>query len=158
MASIGKITDLKINGSSSYSGKGPVTLTWTKPTISGTFSNGQYISIDIDDGDSWGESGTPSIDSGPTSYTFTQSDIDHVKNSGNVATITVIYFGYDSNWNFITGSSNVVTFTYQEFKTLFYATGGKWVECMPYYGAGGKWVQCEPYYGTGGKWVACSGG
>lgn len=75
--------------------------------------------------------------------------------AGNSA--LVIYNGetsssssYSSNYARITS----ITITVQyENATVYYRTGGQWVQCAVYYRINGAWVRVAPYYRTGGAWV-----
>lgn len=157
---VSPITDLKINGSSSYIGPGPVTLSWTPPSYSGYFSEGPYIDLNVDDGDSWGESGEPSPGSiTSSSYTFPESIINHVQNSNNqTATVYLTVYWYDASWNFSSYNSNKVTFNYKKqtkYSVKSYINN-EWKQCLVYYYDGSKWIACIPNYYNGEQWQICS--
>ena len=163
MATINPITDLKINGGDSYTGPGPVTLTWTPPEYSGTFLGGPYISLSVDDGDNWGPDGNPGpTDVSASSYVFPDSIIEHVKNTANqTATIHVSVWGYVENYDLITSTSNDVIYIYSDqeksnYRTIKSYINGQWVNCVIQYYDGQKWISCTPKHYNGTSWQDCS--
>lgn len=155
MAIIGSIEDLRINGSLSYKGPGPVTLTWSPPGYGGTFMSGPYLSLTIDDNDTWGPDGNPGpTDLNTSSYTLPDSSVEHVKQAGGFATIHVSVWGYDENYDFISSESNEVTFTYAETtdsKIKCYING-EWQSCNIKCYQNSNWINCEAKYYDGTTW------
>lgn len=163
MASISftPITDLKINGKTEYTGPGPVVLTWSQLGYSGNFAYGSpSSSLVVDDDTSWGEGSGPDNAGtiGSSSYTFTDSDIEHVKNSGNTAEIYISYNGQDIYGEWLFGSSNKVKFTYAESShhTIRCYLEDSWKDCVVYYYDGSNWLECVPHYYNGSSWEVCS--
>lgn len=67
-----------------------------------------------------------------------------------------LYIGVYTNKNFIWGDDRThtgITLTYQLNNTIYYATAGEWVECVPYYGVNGEWKQVEVSLGLNNEWV-----
>lgn len=163
MATIYNASELKINGGNSYTGPGPITLTWTPFNYSG--SSLSTLTIRIDDGDSWGEAGYPAFsqDIFRTSYTFTSSNIDHVKNSpSGKATISISLSGWDRVTDeYVVYKSNEVIYTYAETEPVTSYTvrcyiNNQWQDCVIYYYNGTSWEECIPYYYDGSTWQTCS--
>lgn len=162
MIYLSDITDLKINGSlEGYVGPGPVTLTWTPPSYSGTFTYGPEISLHVDDGESWGEEGEPSPGNiNSNSYTFPESIIEHVKNSSGTASITLSVWGMFGT-DYFSETSNAVTFTYADTEPVDHHTircylNDEWTDCVIFYYDGSSWIECVPHYYNGSTWEVCS--
>lgn len=67
-----------------------------------------------------------------------------------------LYIGVYTNKNFIWGDDRThtgITLTYQLNNTIYYATAGEWVECVPYYGVNGEWKEVEVSLGLNNEWV-----
>lgn len=67
-----------------------------------------------------------------------------------------LYIGVYTKKNFIWGDDRThtgITLTYQLNNTIYYATAGEWVECVPYYGVNGEWRQVEVSLGLNNEWV-----
>lgn len=58
--------------------------------------------------------------------------------------------GYSANYARVTSITMTVTY---EAATVWYRTGGQWVQCAVYYRLNGVWVQVAPYYRSGGAWI-----
>lgn len=151
------ISDLKINGSNSYTGPGPITLTWTPPSYSGTFTYGPEISLSVEDGGSWGDS-LPSPGSiNSNSYTFPAFVIEHVQENNGTASIYISAWGMAGS-DYISRKSNTVTFTYAEssHRTIRCYLEDSWKDCVVYYYDGSNWLECVPHYYNGSSWEVCS--
>lgn len=160
---IGVINDLAINGTSSYTGTGPATLTWTAPAYNGSFHMGPYISLHVEDGGSWEDvPGPENVTS--VSFALTDEIITHIAQNNKEATIWISVFGYDSDFNMITSESNKVFFIYSEPEPTPESShylikcyiDGKWENCIVYYFDGNNWIECVPYYYNGTAWQTCS--
>ena len=57
---------------------------------------------------------------------------------------------YSANYARVTSITMTVTY---EAATVWYRTGGQWVQCAVYYRLNGVWVQVAPYYRSGGAWI-----
>ena len=67
-----------------------------------------------------------------------------------------LYIGVYTYKRFIWGDDRMHTgikLTYQLNNTIYYATAGEWVECVPYYGVNGEWRQVEVSLGLNNEWV-----
>ena len=67
-----------------------------------------------------------------------------------------LYIGAYIYKNFIWGDDRMHTgikLTYQLNNTIYYATAGEWVECVPYYGVNGEWKEVEVSLGLNNEWV-----
>ena len=67
-----------------------------------------------------------------------------------------LYIGVYTYKNFIWGDDRMHTgikLTYQLNNTIYYATAGEWVECVPYYGVNGEWKEVEVSLGLNNEWV-----
>lgn len=67
-----------------------------------------------------------------------------------------LYIGVYTYKNFIWGDDRTHTgikLTYQLNNTIYYATAGEWVECVPYYGVNGEWKEVEVSFGLNNEWV-----
>lgn len=67
-----------------------------------------------------------------------------------------LYIGVYTNKQFIWGDDRThtgITLTYQLNNSIYYATAGEWVECVPYYGVNGEWKEVEVSLGLNNEWV-----
>lgn len=92
----------------------------------------------------------------PNTFTITAEQLSTNAKKAEYWCDKTLYIGVYTNKNFIWGDDRTrtgITLTYQLNNTIYYATAGEWVECVPYYGVNGEWKEVEVSLGLNNEWV-----
>lgn len=146
---LGGITDLKVDGKTSFRGKN-LPLTWSKPTTKNITGNITYtIKAKVGGSTVTIDTYTPPITDTNISYTvYDESKLEPCK------TQSTIYV--EASADRLTSTSNEVSYIYFTSATISRWNGSSWEQCVIYRWNGSSWEEVLPYRWNGSSWVLIS--